>query len=105
MQTTAVVPVGGAATAAAVAVAGAAMLSAGMGGFSDRQWYLRRAGEGLVKVGRTNFVTQMMVNFHDASELVAVLESGKFYCRAMVQVVQRCNEYCTRPVADQSGTK
>ena len=57
VQTTAVVPVGGAATTVAVAVAGAAMVSAGMGGFFDRQWYLRRAGEGLVKVGRMNFVT------------------------------------------------
>ena len=57
VQTTAVVPVGGVATTAAVAVVGAAMVSVGMGGFSDRQWYLRRAGEGLVKVGRTNFGT------------------------------------------------
>ena len=55
VQKTAMVFVGGVATA--VAVAGAAMVSAGMGGFFDRQWYLRRAGEGLVKVGRTNFGT------------------------------------------------
>ena len=105
VQTTAVVPVGGVATTAAVAVVGAAMVSVGMGGFSDRQWYLRRAGEGLVKVGRTNLVTQMMANFHDAPELVAVLESGKFYYRAMVQAVQSYNDYCTRPAADQSRTK
>ena len=57
VQKTAMVFVGGVATTAAVAVAGAAMVSAGMGGFFDRQWYLRRAGEGLVKVGRTNFGT------------------------------------------------
>ena len=100
VQTTAVVPVGGVATTAAVAVVGAALVSAGMGGFSDSQWYLWRAGEGLVKVGRTNLVTQMMGIFHDAPELVAVLESGKLYYRAMVQVVQSYNEYCTRSAAD-----
>ena len=55
VQKTAMMFVGGAATT--VAGAGAAMVSAGMGGFFDRQWYLRRAGEGLVKVGRMNFVT------------------------------------------------
>ena len=42
----------------------------------------------------------MMVNSHDALELVAVLENGKFYYRAVVQVAQRYNEYCTRPAAD-----
>ena len=42
------VPVGGAATAAAMVVAGAAMVSTGMVDFSDRQWYLRRAGDRLV---------------------------------------------------------
>lgn len=79
VQTMAVVLVGGAAT-----VAGAAMVSVGMGGFSDRQRYLRLAGERLIKVDRTNFVTQVMANFHDASELMAVLESGKLCYRAMV---------------------
>jgi len=42
----------------------------------------------------------MMATFHDAPELVAVLESSKLYYRAMVQVVQSYNEYCTRSAAD-----
>ena len=104
VQTTAMVPVGGAATVA-VAVAGAAMAGAGLGGFPDRQWYLRRAGEGLVKVLRTDFVTQMVAYFHDDPELVAALSGGKLHYRDMVQVVQGYNEYRTRPAADQSATK
>ena len=96
VQTTAMVPIGGAATAA-VAVAGAAMVGAGLGGFPDRQWYLRRNSGELVKVLRSEFTAQMTAYFQDDPELVAALGAGKLHYRDMVKVVQGYNEYLTRP--------
>ncbi len=92
-QTAAMVPMGGIGTAAVVAV------GAGIGGFPDRQWFLRRTGQGLVKVVRTEFVAQMTDYFHDDPELVAALKAGQLHYREMVKVVQAYNEYLTRPAA------
>ncbi|GAB2861955.1 hypothetical protein [Hymenobacter ruber] len=91
-------------TAAAMApvagMAGGALMGAtGLGGFPDRQWFLRRAGEDLVKVGRGDFVAQMTAYFHDDPELLSVLNAGQLHYRDMVKLVQGYNEYRTRPAA------
>lgn len=81
-------------------VAGGVMMGAsGLGGFPDRQWFLRRAGEELVKVGRGDFVAQMTAYFHDDPELLSVLNAGQLHYRDMVKIVQGYNEYRTRPAA------
>ena len=92
-QTAAMMPIGGIGTAAVVAV------GAGIGSYPDRQWFLRRAGQGLVKVGRSDFKAQMSAYFHDDPELVAALNAGQLHYREMVKVVQGYNEYLTRPAA------
>ena len=94
-QTTAMVPIGGLGTAAVVAV------GAGIGGYPDRQWFLRRAGQGLVKVGRSEFKAQMAAYFHDDPELVAALNAGQLHYREMVKVVQGYNEHLTRPAGSR----
>jgi hypothetical protein len=94
-RTTAMVPVGGIGTAAV------AMVGAGLGGYPDRQWFLRRPGQGLVKVVRSDFKAQMAAYFHDDPELVAALNAGQLHYREMVKLVQGYNEYLTRP----AGTK
>ena len=87
-----------AAMAPAVGAAGSMALGAtGLGGFPDRQWYLRRAGGELMKVTRSEFAAQMSAYFHDNPELVAALGAGKLHYRDMVKVVQGYNEYLTRP--------
>ena len=60
---------------------------------------MRRAGEGLIRVGRTDFVTQMTAYFHDDPELVAALRESKLHYHDMVKVVQGYNEYVTRPTS------
>ena len=96
VQTTAMVPIGGAGTAA-VAAAGMAMGATGLGSFPDRHWYLRRTGGELTKVTRSEFIAQMTAYFHDDPELVAALGAGKLHYRDMVTLVQGYNEYVTRP--------
>ena len=92
-HTAAMVPIGGLGTAAVAAV------GVGIGGFPDRQWFLRRSGQSLVKVGRAEFVAQMMAYFHDDPKLVAALKAGQLHYREMVKVVQAYNEFLTRPAA------
>ena len=82
-------------------VGGMALGATGLGGFPDRQWYLRRAGGELMKVTRSEFAAQMSAYFHDDPELVAALGAGKLHYRDIVKVVQGYNEYLTRP----SGTR
>ncbi|MGY3089864.1 hypothetical protein ACVWYF_002912 [Hymenobacter sp. UYAg731] len=90
-------------TAAMVPVAGVAggmvVGATGLGGYPDRQWFLRRAGEDLVKVNRGDFVAQMTAYFHDDPELLSVLNAGQLHYRDMVRLVQGYNEYRTRPAA------
>lgn len=76
------------------------------GGIPDRQWFLRRAGQDLVKVERLAFVEQMMVYFHDYPQLVAALYNCKLRYRDMVTVVNGYNGYLSRPKpTDSSGSK
>lgn len=89
-----------AAGVAGAPVMGAGGLSAaGLSGFPDRQWFLRRAGQELVKVERMSFLTQMAAYFQDDPEVVAALKSGQLHYRDMVKLVQGYNEFCTRPAA------
>lgn len=91
-----------AAMAPAVGMVGAmAMSGTGLGGYPDRQWFLRRSGQGLVKVGRSDFKAQMAAYFHDDPELVAALNAGQLHYREMVKVVQGYNEYLTRPAGSR----
>ncbi|OGX83803.1 hypothetical protein BEN48_03290 [Hymenobacter glacialis] len=71
----------------------------GLSGLPDRQWFLRRTGQGLVKVERMSFATQMATYFQDDPEVVAALNSGKLNYRDMVKLVQGYNEFRTRPAA------
>ena len=97
-QTGMIAPVGG--------VAGAVVMGGmGLGSFPERQWFLRRAGEGLIKVGRVDFVAQMTTYFHDAPELLTALRAGKLRYRDMVQVVQAYNEYRTRPAPSPADAR
>ena len=85
---------------AGTSIMGAAGLSApGLTGFADRQWFLRRAGQELVKVERMSFVNQMTAYFQDDPEVVAALNSGQLHYRDMVKLVQGYNEFRTRPAA------
>lgn len=86
-----------AAMAPAAGMAGGMVMGAtGLGGFPDRQWFLRRAGQELVKVERTSFVAQMTAYFQDDPEVVAALTSGQLHYRDMAKLVQGYNEYRTR---------
>ena len=89
--------------AAMVPMAGMAggmlMGATGLGGFPDRQWFLRRAGQELVKVERVSFVAQMTAYFHDDPELLSALSAGQLHYREMVKIVQAYNEFRTRPAA------
>ncbi|MBU6123062.1 hypothetical protein [Hymenobacter siberiensis] len=90
-------PVAGVAGATVMGTAG--LSAPGLSGFPDRQWFLRRPGEELVKVGRGDFVAQMTAYFHDDPELLSALNAGQLHYRDMVKIVQGYNEYRTRPAA------
>ncbi|HEX8325949.1 MAG TPA: hypothetical protein VF629_00305 [Hymenobacter sp.] len=87
-------------------VGGPMVVSGGGGGFTDRKWYLRRAGENFVEVSRMNFEEQMMKYFHDYPQLVATLYNRKLRYRDMVTVVNGYNGYLSRPKStDSVGSK
>ena len=80
-------------------MAAAGLNAAGLSGFPDRQWFLRRAGQELVKVERMSFAAQMTAYFQDDPEVVAAIAAGQLHYRDMVRLVQGYNEFRTRPAA------
>lgn len=96
---TEIVNTGAAMTPVAGVAGGMVMGATGVGGFPDRQWFLRRAGQELVKVERMSFAAQMTAYFQDDPEVVAALAAGRLHYRDMVRLVQGYNEFRTRPAA------